>query len=240
MALARVGIIGGAGPMAGALLFQKIISLAQEKYHCKEDADFPFIMLLNYPFTNMLDTTDESIRRVLKNELDSCFKIFKNNKIDIAAIACNTLHEFLEEDREKTFPLHMIQETADKLEDGSKTLVLCTNTSAKCGLHKRYFDCLYPEKDLQQIVQQLIETVLGGHLKQEDAYNLAAQLNNVLPQLRRHSNQKVGLVLGCTEFSVFNAQFPLHAHGLSTEYVVFDPNTIIAEKICALVFKNKK
>lgn len=48
----RAGIIGGAAPMAGLLLYKKIIEICQKEYGCKDDSDFPYIMLLIYPFVS--------------------------------------------------------------------------------------------------------------------------------------------------------------------------------------------
>lgn len=86
----KIGIIGGAGPNAGSLLFNTLIGVCQTKYNCKKDAEFPHVVLLNFPFSDMLskDKCDETITK----ELQSCFDSLENYGVNIAAIACNTLH----------------------------------------------------------------------------------------------------------------------------------------------------
>ncbi len=235
----RVGIIGGAGPMAGALLFQKIIQICQKRYSCQADADFPSIMLLSYPFAQMLQNPDRTQKTLLKEQLNECLFNFLRNDIEVAAIACNTLHEFLDPSitKPRSF-LHMIEETAWMLKQNQieNTLVLCSTTAAECQLHKKYFDCQYPSQAFQTQVQSCIDQILAGKQSKEDAQALVNQLNAYLAE---QGDAKIGLVLGCTEFSVFNEQFPLLLNGLDTRFCVVDPNQIVAEKICRLVFKNK-
>lgn len=232
--LPSLGIIGGAGPMAGALLFQKVIQCCQEEYACQEDGDFPFIMLLNIPFEDMLHNVH---RQRVQEQLSAALSILNQNQIRIAAIACNTLHEFLELKGNESFIfLHIIEETARALREAqiSKPLVLCSTTSARCQLHKRYFDCSYPDRDWQNEIQCLIDKILSGKQTPSDTEQLAKQLNQML-----EADSRVGLVLGCTEFSLFENQYSLKSHGLDQRFELFDPNQIIAKAICKSIFKNK-
>ncbi len=45
-----IGIVGGAGPLAGAALLERIFSLSGSLYGCYKDADFPKVLLLSFPF----------------------------------------------------------------------------------------------------------------------------------------------------------------------------------------------
>ena len=49
-----IGIIRGAGPLAGAFLLKRILSLSGEVYGCYRDADFPQIFLISFPCSEML------------------------------------------------------------------------------------------------------------------------------------------------------------------------------------------
>lgn len=241
--LPRLGIVGGAGPMAGALLFQKIVQIAQSQYGCQTDADFPWTMLLSYPFADMLkNPLCEKQHQLVKEQLTACFSTFAQNGITLAAIACNTLHTFLDPSITQGIPLvHMIAETGSLLKQRSisHTFVLCSTTSARCQLHKAYFDCRYPDDAYQDEIQGLINTLLAGQQRREDAQKLSEQLNARLSLCLNKEEETVGLVLGCTEFSVFNEQFPMRLNGLDERILVFDPNQIVAEKLCALIFNNK-
>ena len=238
----KVGIIGGAGPMAGALLFQKIIRICQEEYGCRNDEDFPYIMLLNFPFADMLSEGGSlSQGSLIKDQLKDCILRLQENEIEIAAIACNTLHESLNGIELKDISLiHMIEETALFLDSIQlfSTVVLCSNTSFECRLHQRYFDCTYSDENLHAQAQDVINKILAGKQCSDDSKMLADQLNSKLLLLGKEKEKKIGLVLGCTEFSVLNDQFPLRLNGLSENFFIIDPNQIVAEKICKLIFKN--
>lgn len=232
----RIGILGGAGPMAGIQLFQKIIKICQEKYSCREDADFPYIMLINYPFSDMLNHPGK-LKILLRKQLNDCFIELLRNEIKIAAIACNTLHEFLDRQISEFSLVHMIKETALLLQQQQidNTYVLCSTTSSRCQLHRKHFDCSYPEDNTQAYVQNLINKILNGKLGIEDSQNLATMLNALQGSFLK-IGKKSGLVLGCTELSVLNEQFPLRANGLCEDLIIIDPSQLVAERICKIIF----
>lgn len=224
----KIGIIGGAGPLAGALLFQKIIKILQNTYHCHLDADFPYIFLLNYPFSDLLHSPD---RAIVQKQLKEAFDLLKDNKVEIAAIACNTLHEFLEE--ELSVPIvHLIAQTGNYLKNNSlpPPLVLCSTTSAECKLHQKYFPCTYPIPSDQEKIQDLIDDILTGQHIYDDVLAFIALLN-------KHKDQ-TNILLGCTEFSLLFEEFPFHKHGLDSHFTVVDPNEIVARELC-IAFKGR-
>jgi aspartate racemase len=195
---------------------------------------------MSYPFADMMsDTLDDKQKTLIQKQLSSCFNCLTENKIQIAAIACNTLHEFVDGEAFQglTF-VHMIREIGPLLRQNniSKALVLCSSTSARCKLHQRFFDYCYFDGVIQSKLQNLIDIILAGQQCREDSQQLAEQLNAQLRLLQKVEGEKIGIVLGCTEFSVINEQFPLQANGLSEDFLVFDPNQIVAEKICSLIF----
>lgn len=236
----KIGIVGGAGPMAGMLLMQKIVELCQKEHGCQHDADFPYIMLLSYPFADMLsDSITAEQQKEITAQLEGCFSTFSQHGIDIVAIACNTLHLFLTEAiLEKKMQIsfvHMLEECGKSLRSSGlpEGFVLCSNTSAKSKLHARYFPCRYPVS-LQQKCQKMIDMVLAGKETAASTQQFAMELNHHL--MPSHSPSKRPLILGCTEFSVLNERYTLHAHGLSEQFTIFDTNAMVAKEICRLVF----
>ena len=89
----KIGLIGGAGPEAGALLLKNIIQAYQEKGSW-EDHHFPRIMLLSYNFSPMLESNKNQSHII--NELQSAVDIINNSKNEVIGIACNTLHSFVD------------------------------------------------------------------------------------------------------------------------------------------------
>lgn len=237
-ALPRIGIIGGAGPMVGGIFFQKIIQILQDKYGCKKDEDFPYILLLSYPFADMLDELNEEKEATIRQQLQDCFQVLAKNEINVSLIACNTLHRFLDFaiPSEIGF-INIIEATGLYLkEEGiGQSLVLGTTTSANCRLHRQWFDCSYPDAPLQKECQLLINKILAGKHSSEDAVHFVERLNDYASKVKGD----IGLVLGCTEFSQFDEQYPLAFYGLDEKYKIVDPALIIAERICKQFINNK-
>ena len=213
----HIGIIGGAGPMAGALLFQKIIEISQKEYFCEQDADFPHIHLINYPFSDMLTT--EKNETALKQELQICFSYFKNTGVSIAAIACNTLHSFLPPLPKGIQLVHMIKETAIFLQEKQweNPLILCSHTAAKSRLHAHYFPCRYPKASVQEAIDIAIGKITMGDYSDDHG--------TIIDSLQEEGP----IILGCTELSLLHDKRPLRLKNFC------DPNLIVAKKLCSLV-----
>jgi aspartate racemase len=238
--LPKIGIIGGAGPMAGLLLCQNIIQLCQKVYRCQEDSDFPYFMLLNYPFADMLKTERVSIRQTIQDQLSQCFNTFVSQGIQIGAIACNTLHAFLD----VKMPLQIVHiikeiERALKSKEIRQSLVLCSRTSAQNQLHQSFFDCQYPNYEFQVKVDALIDSILKGEEKIEDLTQLIDDIHSFCSWNFHRNDEPIAIVLGCTELSVLNVKYPLSVLGLDSRFVVIDSTHVLAEGLCQLIFNNK-
>lgn len=209
-----IGIVGGAGPMAGVLMLEKIFRIAQERYGCHHDADFPKVFLLSFPFSNMLSSSVDSAQ--MRKELDSCLTQLRGSGAEALAIACNTLHLFLEEDKWSKNLVHLPKEVAKQL-GGQIPLVLCTSTSANAKLHYQFFPCRYPSAAAQQQTDQAIDWILKG----EPDERVMAILSAVLAKEESAST----VILGCTELSLLKN--PLTRLGKK----IIDPLEIAAETI---------
>lgn len=217
----KIGIIGGAGPTAGSLLFNKVIEVFQRKYSCKQDFEFPYMLLLNFPFSDMLSKDKRD--NLVTSELKECFHLIEKTDIDIVAIACNTLHAFLPTLLPQIQLVHMVEETKKFIENRSQAppLVLCTTTSSEKKLHQKSFACEYPDAALQTILDKMIADItLGGDLEA-----ISKELSQLLPDNP--------ILLGCTEFSYLHEKIPLRCS------VIYDPNAIVAERIADLYCESK-
>lgn len=218
----RIGIIGGAGPTAGLILFEKILEVCQKQYECTQDSDFPHTNLISFPFSDMLSKNCD--KEVIQKELQICFDSLKQNSITIAAIGCNTLHAFLSRLPDGIILVHMIEETKKRLKENNwkKPLILCSSTAASEQLHSKFFACRYPDRSLQTVLDDLIIRITFG-----DNLNKIAGILNELLDVNEPT------VLGCTEFSLLNERVPLNLLHKC------DPNSIVAEAICKLYYANK-
>jgi aspartate racemase len=205
-----IGIIGGAGPLAGAFLLERILTLSGKEYGCYKDADFPQVFLISYPFSEMLSPDRD--RRKLTQELSGCLDLLRKNGASVLAIACNTLHVFLEENEQDDL-VHLPRTLAEEISLTETPLVFCTSTSAESGLHKQFFPCSYPDRETQLEVDGLIDDILKG-----------AGLIGKLEKLLEAQTAKT-IILGCTELSLFSARLSVPGK------VIIDPLEVMAKKI---------
>lgn len=216
-----IGIIGGAGPQAGVALMERIISFSQSIYACKEDADFPKIILNSVPFSNMLaeDVDNRRVRMELKNGLTE----LRGNGAAVLAIACNTLHVFLDEENDKREDLIQLPKIlAEKISQLNEIpLVLCTSTSVKFNLHKRFFPCVYPDPITQEEVDELIHLILKDGTR-------STALKKLIKIIEKQPEKTI--VLGCTELSLLKNQLP------DFNKEIIDPLDIVALEMLKVSF----
>jgi aspartate racemase len=236
----KIGIIGGAGPAASALLYEKIIEACQHTYHCSDDSDFPEIIVISYPFSHMLSGQDARLYKTqIEQELQSCFDKLNAYGVDIIVIACNTLHTFLATIHKGTAQfLSLVDVTATQMHDlGLKTfLTLGTQQTINAGLY-RFVDTLHglaPTPAEQEAVSRIIDTILTGKHTHRDSITLADLICH-------HVNKFDGVVLACTELSVLAAKWPLELSApLALRVKVIDPLSIVAQRLLEMVFHEEK
>ena len=209
-----IGIIGGAGPMAGAFLLERVLSLSIKNYDCYRDSDFPKVFLISFPFSEMLSPIIDTVK--LRKELSECLSQLRKNGAAVLAIACNTLHAFLEEKDELNDLIHLPRVLAKEIPLDEKPLVFCTSTSAQFGLHKQFFSCTYPDLQTQRQLDSLIDQILQRGDKKIILENLVKLIQGQTERL---------VILGCTELSLFNNDLYL------PNKIMIDPLEIVANKI---------
>ncbi len=226
-----IGIIGGAGPMAGTLLTKKIITNCQKVYGCINDYDYPKVILLSYPFAEMLKPNtvlqeESKVSQQLKEALD--FLI--DSGADYLGIACNTLHGFLDGACCGDQLINLIKETQLYFSEHkfSKVLVLCTSTSVQKDVYDFSSKQLPNSKD-QEFVDGVIRRVLSGTFSIQNSQQLKAF---ILSKVEEEPNID-GILLGCTELSVLLDEFPIEISGIK----FIDPLDILSCKLCKLIFQ---
>ncbi len=221
----KIGIIGGAGPEAGYLLFKNIIKILQEKFHCKNDKDFPEIHLINYPFSPILSLKDsEKYKSKVRLELQTCIQNLHKCGVDVFVIACNTLHNFIDKlDFYGMSFLHIVDETICKIkkENLSKILVISTETSSKKKLYtSANIEFASLNKSHQKNIDVIINKILSGKFGEVDSNLIQEIAYNTIKEIKAE-----GIILGCTELSVLQEKYPFTLPNIK----LFDPLKILSE-----------
>jgi aspartate racemase len=211
----KIGIIGGAGPLASALLYESLVYEAGAKV--------PEIFLINYPFTRGL-TLEEGARNGHKNkeEILYCIDALQRLGADIALLACNTLHLILKEIPPSLpfFSLPGLVEKAARAGGHKRLLILGTQNTCRKELY-RFAGCeaLYPHD--QSTLDGVIDRILTGIVLEEDSRKVSEIIAKTDAE---------GVVLGCTDFSVLHHRFPLNS-----EKTIYDSIKIAAKTTIGLL-----
>lgn len=205
-----VGIIGGMGPGATALLFQKLIDYTD----AQSDAEHMHILIDNN--TQIPDRTTA----ILNGENTPALCIVESGRkleqcgAELLLIPCNTSHYFFDYIQENlSIPvINMIAETARVCLKNGYTKVGVLATTGTCNTHtytnelmKFGIEAVYPDEEGQEKVMEIIY----------DQVKAGRKINvQILDQTLKKMVSKgaQAFILGCTElpFAVKNGDFGYH------------------------------
>lgn len=205
-----VGIIGGMGPGATALLFQKLIDYTD----AKSDAEHMHIIIDNN--TAIPDRTTA----ILNGENTPALCIVESGKklemcgAELLLIPCNTSHYFYDDIQEQlSVPVvNMIAETAKECLNNGYTKVGVLATTGTCNtdtygreLNKFGVETVYPDVEGQKKVMEIIYDQVKAGRK----INVQI-LDQTLKKMASKGAQ--AFILGCTElpFAIKNGDFGYH------------------------------
>lgn len=205
-----VGIIGGMGPAATAMLFQKLIDYTD----AKSDAEHMRIVIDNNPgipdrTTAILNGEDTPAKYIVESG-----KHLENCGAQLLLIPCNTSHYFYEQIQQKldVTVVNMIAETAKICVQKGYTKVGVLATTGTCSTHtydrelqKFGIEAVYPNEAGQEKVMEIIyDQVKAG--KKIDA----TIIDQTLKEMTAKGAQ--AFILGCTElpFAIKNGDFGYH------------------------------
>jgi aspartate racemase len=222
-----LGVIGGMGPKATSLFFEKVI----ENTAADKDQDHINMVILNH--TSLPDRTE-----VILNGNAECFlkpikkdlMLLEKAEVSNIAIPCNTSHYFYNEIQSMTSinVINMIEETIkevyDKFGVNSKVALLATNGTVQSGIYEQQcnkykIDMLKPNPTMQQQVMDIIYKDIKGNMNL-DASKLEAIIKELVYEKGCHC-----VILACTELSCIT-------HNLSYDIVDYwiDAMDVLVEK----------
>lgn len=208
-----IGIVGGAGPMASALLYTSIIEVCQKNYNASDYSDFPEIILVSHPF----------LREKIKEELALCFAKLKLTKADLFSIASVSFHGFLPENLPGGF-VNLITESLKEAAHLhlSKAVILASQKTIDLKLFEHpNLTCFYPSPENQNIINQLIWEVAEGKVNENQSH----ALRNIIGHMHRHSSVE-GIILACTELPLIHRK-----RRLFDELPVIDTIEVLAKSL---------
>ncbi len=218
--LRTLGILGGMGPEATALLFQLII----RRTPVSRDADHIPICIYNFP--QIPDRT----RAIYSNGSSPVpyviegLKVLEQTPAMCVLIPCNTVFYFYNEFKDQTrLPIvHLINATAKAIKHHPKKPqrigVLATNGTRKTGLYEHFLaeqglETIYPDETMQQAVMQEIYNIKAGKIQSRSSRQAAEKLRAEGADL---------ILLACTELSIVHDD-------LARDWPVMDALRVLAD-----------
>ncbi|MCD7947049.1 MAG: amino acid racemase [Oscillospiraceae bacterium] len=218
---ARLGILGGMGPQATQVFYQRILD--------RTDAmrDQEHLPTLIWSDTTMPDRT----QAILSGKGEACYarlcadaQLLARCGCTLLAIPCNTSHFFVDKLQETVgIPIvNMIQESAEAMARGNRRRVgiLATDGTVQMGIYQRALreqgmEPVTPDEAIQKIVMQIIyDEIKRGETGSREKFAL---IDHALREAGCD-----GAILACTELSVYRAY-----HGLPDFYL--DAMEVLAE-----------
>ncbi|MBR3160232.1 MAG: aspartate/glutamate racemase family protein [Atopobiaceae bacterium] len=204
-----LGILGGVGPLATALLMRMVI----EKTPARTDQENIPMIVFNDP--QIPDRTAHILDRTKPDPLPEMAKVarwLQDAGADYIAIACNTAHFYYDgiAGVVDVPVLNIMDETAQAVcasaPEVTRVGLMATEGTVASGV----FESCFAERGVQLVVpnardQRLLNELIYGQVKANRPYH-PVDLLNIARRLRGQRCDAV--VVGCTELSVINHDLP--------------------------------
>ncbi len=202
MSTNRLGILGGMGPLATAVFFERLIT------HTAADCDQEHLDMVILNHASLPDRTKTIQSGDSTAFIDSVLKdlrTFENLEVSLVAIPCNTSHYFYDQLSQLTsIPIiNMVEETVkvciDRFGKGKQVLILATDGTINFGIYQKTCEnyglkAEIPKPQDQQLVMKVIYDTKAGLAVDTKA------LERYIDRQRQLGCD--GVVLACTELSV--------------------------------------
>jgi aspartate/glutamate racemase len=158
-----IGIVaGGGGPMGSSSVLRDIISECQKKYNSRRSYEYPCINFHSYPYAETMLPNNPTC--IPSRELSYCIQQLKLIGMEIIVVPCFTMSSYL---TYRSYGVELIETGAmmrlhlekNKIKN---PLVLCSDRTRMSGYCNQYFECHYPNDQIQREVALLIEEALTG------------------------------------------------------------------------------
>jgi aspartate racemase len=231
-----LGVLGGMGPKATSVFFDKVIGNTE----AHKDQDHIDMIILNHASLpdrtmSILDHEEEAFLESIRKDI----KLLEYAGVANIALTCNTAHYFHEQMQAMTDVniINMVDETIKsiylKYGAGSKVGILATNGTRRSGIykdgcHKYNLEPYFPDADVQDEVMNIIYNDVKGDLVVASNRNLEEIIKNLI--FKQHCQC---VILACTELSCIKLSSEVSKYSI-------DAMDVLVEKSIKLSGKNVK
>ncbi len=213
-----IGLIGGLGPFAGAYALTRLLEKAATLYGCKQDEEFPEVILCSVPFKG---TSPAGLQRdnSVKADLIESLRGLECCGVKTATILCNSSHVYLPElaRTNRIGLISLIDAPFHRLSKSDRTefCVLCSRSARESGLFnelaRRTGKRLVRLSDkAERLTDKLIHRGMLATLSSKHVRELQTLIEEVSSRGTR------AVIIGCTELSRLNAGASKDPHTIDT------------------------
>lgn len=198
----KLGVLGGMGPLATSVFFNRVI----QNTVANNDQEHINMVILNH--TSLPDRTKAILtgeEKAFLNEIKDDIKLFEMANVANIVIPCNTSHYFFEQIQAMTEIniINMVEHTVRYIlkKDGNKSKVAILGTDGTILSHVYEDECrkqgiepFIPQENMQATIMNIIY-----HIKSDPGYQ-ANELNDLINNLLVEE-RCTSIILGCTELS---------------------------------------
>jgi aspartate racemase len=228
-----LGVLGGMGPKATSVFFDKVIGNTESNF----DQDHIDMIILNHASLpdrtmSILDHQEEAFVKAIGKDI----KLLEASGVANIALTCNTAHYFYEQMQALTdVPIiNMVDETIKaiylKYGADSKVGILATNGTRRSGIyknscHKYNLDPYFPEPDVQDRVMDIIYNDVKGDLE----VGSNNKLEDIIKDLIFEQNCKC-VILACTELSCIKLSDDVAKYSIDAMDVLVEKSILLSGK----------
>ncbi|MDR0627309.1 MAG: aspartate/glutamate racemase family protein [Bifidobacteriaceae bacterium] len=224
-----IGVIGGLGPQASALLYQLLVHKTKDHTDLRDTSDYPRIVLLSTSIPNYLSSgqaTDPAIMAQVIGLVQEEVRLLETAGSIVGGIACNTAHLALDQLQAVTrVPFLSIMDLVRGAAAGfERPGLLSTRLTKQTGLYAGVHPNLHIPKDsvLEQ-AEGWVFKLLDGKITTADQ----AAFRDFVEDFRRERDLDA-VVLGCTELPV--------VYGPTTDQSIISTLEVLADGLLAFYF----
>ena len=204
----KLGVIGGMGPQAGLLFYQRVINFTDAH---SDQEHLPTLLLSDTEMPDRSEALLSGRTTPVKDRLLQDARTLEDWGATAIAITCNTAHAFLPFfERELKVPvINMIAETAAALKaTGAKRVgIMATDGTIRMGLYHAALgqvgiEAVSPIHETQNVIMSLIyDEIKRGERGSEEKFNF------IMADFQAMNCDRV--VLACTELSAYKDWHPV-------------------------------
>ena len=203
MRQSTIGILAGMGPRSTSPFLELVLDQCQIQYGAKYDIDYPHIIVYSLPTPFYIDKeTDE---KALKSSIKEGIERLQACGVDFIGIPCNSAHknfDFITMNA-KVPVLNIVEETLNRIENGSKISVFATDMTIKSGLYQKGIE----EKGYQYVFDDDWQTILDDiilRIKNKDNPESTKLIwEDLISKVAEQGVDKI--IVACTDLNVVAA-----------------------------------